>query len=556
VTARSAGGEVDQLEALSRYITLFTFAVGVVIYFIAPVWALAWRQEPFPGLLLEPNLIVSNRRGENWSGVESGLRPPYQITRLGGRPIDDHAAFHEVLDGLRVGERVPIFAILPEGNPELFPAVELQTFPPGDFFQLFWLPYFIGLVYLGIGIWIYLARGSERPGRALAFFCGNIAIVTGLLFDVLSSHHAVGLWTTSLAMLGGALVSLSMRFPVEWAQVNRRPWILFLPYLISLLLAGWLLVTAGNLEQPWDYLDARLTAYLYTALATLVFFMVMIYRLRASSASLIRRQARVVLLGSLLAFLPIVFWFSSALFKLDMPFNSLILLPGLLLFPLSVAVAILRYRLLQIDTLVNRAIVYALVTAILAGTFSALVVLSKSLFTTTTGVSNDAAVIIITLIVASAIVPVRNRVQGWIDRRWRDLPSRTLSTFGDEVQFFVQMNDVSSLTRRFLSEAVESLGATGGAIVFDGGAKPEPVGVYGEWRGNARVSVPLVCQGEHYGALMLAPRKNGRPYQRYEVDSLAGVAAQVARAIRIAQGLQTLAGGADQKLRSNPEEAT
>ncbi len=550
---RSSERPADQLELLSRYITLLTFAVGIVVHFLAPVWALAWRQEPFPGFLLERTLVVSNRSSENWSGIESGLGPPYQITRLGGRPVEDHAAYHEAVESVQVGERVPIFAILPEGNPELFPDVELRPFPSQDFIQLFWLPYFIGLVYLGIGIWIYMARGAEKPGRALAFFCGNIAIVTGLLFDVLTSHHGVFLWASSLAMLGGALISLSMRFPVEWAPVNGQPWILSVPYLVSFLLAGWLLVNLNDYEQPWRYLDARLAAYFYTALATIIFFAVMVYRLRVSSASLIRRQARVVLLGSMLAFLPIVVWFSSALLQIKLEFNSLVFLPGLLLFPISVAVAILRYRLLQIDTLVHRAIVYAVVTAILAGIFSALVALSKSIFTATTGVSNDTAIIIITLIVAAAIVPVRNIVQGWIDRRWRDLPSRALSSFGDEVQFFVQMNDVSTLTRRFLREAVDSLNAKGGAIVFVNGGDPDLIGIYGDWRGSAKVSVPLTCQGERYGALMLGQRKNGKAYQRYEVNSLAQVAGQVARAIRIAQGLQTLASGANQQLRARPE---
>lgn len=541
---------IDQLEILSRYITLLTFAIGIVIFFLAPVWALAWRQEPFPGFLLEPTLVVSNRSGENWSGVESGLGPEYAITRLGGRALQDHAAYHDAVRSFRSGDRVPIFATLRDGSLELFPSVELRQIPAGDLFQLFWMPYFIGLVYLGIGIWIYLARGAERPGRALAFFCGHIAIVTGLLFDVLTSHNGVILWVISLAMLGGALISLSMRFPVEWVPVTRRPWILAVPYFLSLLLAGWSLMTAGDYERPWRYVEARSVSYLYVALAALLFFAVMISRVRAGSASLVRRQARVVLLGSLLAFFPIVIWFVAPLFGTTLAFNSLIFLPGLLLFPISVAVAILRYRLLQIDSLVNRAIVYALVTAILAGAFSALVGLSQRVFVAITGERSDAAIVITTLIVAAAIVPIRNRVQGWIDRRWRDLPGSALSSFGSEVQFFVQMNDVNSLTRRFLKESVEALQAQGGAIIFLERDQPQVIGKLGEWRGSAQVSVPLTCQGEHYGALMLGPRRNGRRYRRYEVDSLARVAGQVSRAIRIAQGLQMLAGSADQRLRS------
>jgi hypothetical protein len=544
---------VDRLELLSRYLTLMTFVIGILVFFLSPVWALAWRQEPFPGILLEPNLVVSNRTGENWSGVQNGLAPPYALTRLGGQPILDHESYHEIVDQFEIGDLVPIFAILPDGSLELFPDIELGQFPPEDLFQLFWLPYFIGLVYLAIGIWIYLARGSERPGRALAFFCGNIAIVTGLLFDALTSHNAIVLWITSLAMLGGALISLSMRFPVEWHLATRRPWVLAVPYLISLTLAGWALATVYNYTQPWEYLQARSVSYLYIATATIFFFVVMIYRVRAGSASLIRRQARVVLLGSLLAFFPIVIWFLAPLFNINIPFNSIVFLPGLLLFPLSVSIAILRYRLLQFDSLVNRAIVYALVTAILAGVFSALAALSQRLFIVITGERSDAAIILTTLIVAAAIVPLRNKVQGWIDRRWRDLPARALGKFGNEVQFFVQMNDVKSLTHRFLQESVETLHAQGGAIMFLTQEGPEVINTIGQWRGKAQLSVPLYCQGDRYGALLLGPRKNGRNYQRYEVNSLAKVAGQVSKAIRIAQALQALASGANQHLQSAHE---
>jgi hypothetical protein len=548
-TQDAINAPIDRMEVASRYVTLATFAVGIVVFFLAPVWALAWRQEPFPGFLLEPTLVLSNRTSEGWKGVESGLQPPYAITRLGGQPIVDHASYHEAVKSFGVGDRVPVFAVLPDGKPQLFPSVELTRISNESFFQLFWLPYMIGLVYLGIGIWIYLARGSDRPGRALAFFSGNVAIVTGLLFDVLTSHNGVILWVLSLSMLGGALISLSMRFPVEWTSVTRQAWILAVPYLISLLLAAWMLMTLGDYAQPWRYLKVRSAVYVYTALSTLIFFVVMIYRLRASSASLIRRQARVVLLGSLLAFMPIVVWFSAPLFGISLPFTSIVFLPGLLLFPVSVAIAILRYRLLQIDTLVHTAIIYALVTAILAGIFSALVGLTKSIFTAATGVSNDAAVVIITLIVAAAIVPVRSRVQEWVDHRWRDLPARTLSNFGSEVQFFVQMNDVNSLTLRFLKEAVDSLQAQGGAIIFFDDDTPLVANTYGEWRGRAMVSVPLSCQGERYGALMLGPRKAGRNYLRYEVESLSQVAGQVSRAIRIAHGLQALVLAADQRTR-------
>jgi hypothetical protein len=534
--------KTDVLEALSRFITLGTYALCAVVFFAAPLMALSWRQVPFPGFLVDSTLVVNTRASPGWSGREAGLDAPYLITRLAGEPVKNTAEFTAVLQDHRIGETISVFSQHPDGRVELFPAVRLVQFPPQDSLQLFWLPYAVGLAYLLIGVWIFMARGHERQGRALTFFCANVAIVAALLFDVLTTHVATAIWVTAVAMLGGALISLAMRFPVEWRPIHRRPWLLTLPYMVSVALALWGAVSLRISSDPWMYLAARSASYRYAALACLIFFAVMIYRAPQSRDSAVRRQARLVLLGSVIAFTPVIIWFLAPVFGAPLQFSSLAILPVLLIFPFSVAVAITRYRLLEIDAIVNRAIVYAVLTAMLAGLFTAAIALSQRVFVAFTGEESDAAIVITTLIVASAIAPLRTQLQTWVDRQFREVPTGPLRAFGDEVTEFVQLNDPELLAQRFLSEAVGALGAEAGAISRIEDGRPRTVFVHGVWRGTALMSVPLASDGLFFGTVLIGPRRNGRRYRRYEAESLAQVAQGVARAMAIA-GAHRAVGG-------------
>ena len=88
-----------------------------------------------------------------------------------------------------------------------------------------------------------------------------------------------------------------------------------------------------------------------------------------------------------------------------------------MLLPLAIGVALLRYRLFDIDRIVGRTIAYAIVTAILAGVFVGVNLLLVALFADVTG-SNTLVVAVSTLLVAALFQPIRRRVQAPVDRRF------------------------------------------------------------------------------------------------------------------------------------------
>jgi hypothetical protein len=125
-----------------------------------------------------------------------------------------------------------------------------------------------------------------------------------------------------------------------------------------------------------------------------------------------------------------VLWFSLALVGL-VAAGALVFTVPLMGLPIAVGVAILRYRLYDIDLLVNRTLVYGSLTALLGATYLGGVVLMQGAFRALTGQESQLAIVASTLLIAALFVPLRRRVQSFIDRRFyrrRYDAARTLQT--------------------------------------------------------------------------------------------------------------------------------
>jgi len=318
--------------------------------------------------------------------------------------------------------------------------------------------------------------------------------------------------------------------------VRRRGAVLGIPYVISVSLALWGIAGLANRSNPWGYVPAWGLTYRYTALAILIFFAFMIYRAIAGANAIVRRQARVVTVGSIVAYTPITVWLLAPLAGIPLSFNPILFLLPLLLFPLSVALAILRLRLWDVDSFASRAFVYGAVTSILAGVFSALHTFIQKTFFLVTGEQSDAATIVTTLILVAAFTPLKSRVQAFVDRELRFDSEETakLRTFGAQVEAYVELSDATQLTKRLLAEAVNALQTESGAVSLWIDGRLQTMHTVGRWNRDALLSVGLEYGGQRYGLLQLGPQRLGLPYTRKQSEMLQQVANQVAYALHFA----------------------
>jgi hypothetical protein len=534
--------ERNYLEQASRVITVLMLGAAIVACIFAPFSAIAWVRTPFAGFLLDPTMVVNGSSDPDWPGRLAGITYPQRVERINGAVVTNSPSLAAALSRYAIGQSVSVSTRLPGGSSALYPLVQLTAFRAGDLLRYFWLPYAVGVAYLAIGIWMFRLRGHTRPGRAFSYFCFCIAIVCILLFDLSTTHAGAVLWTAAIAMAGGALVSLALRFPEEWHVVTRHQWLLVIPYVYSLILAGWGTLALSNALEPRAYVEAWGASYRYAALGVAVLLIMTVYRAATSKAPAVRRQARIVLLGSGLAFAPVTIWFLAPLVGVPLSFDALIFLPSLLVFPVAVAIAIFRHRLLEVEVIVNRTLFYGALTALLAGLFSALVILLQRVFVALTGERSDIAIVVTTLLLVAILDRIKVRAQKVVDRQFKETPdtTRSLRRFGDQVGSVVQLTDETHMVRRLLDEAATSLHAQSGAVSLLDNGRPRIVHSVGNWRGDTYLCVAIACNGQSYGFLHLGPRSGWAQYTRQECEALQVVAQDVARSVRLARALKSL----------------
>jgi hypothetical protein len=174
-------------------------------------------------------------------------------------------------------------------------------------------------------------------------------------------------------------------------------------------------------------------------------------------------SAIVVLLGGSLVLSAVseatgVRWLEDAGFVFSMA--------GLASLPATVGIAILRYRLYDIDVIINRALVYGFLTAMLVLCYFGGVTATQTVFRVLTGQEQQPqiAIVVSTLVIAALFNPLRRRIQGFIDRRFyrrKYDAAKTLEAFSaklrDETDLDALSDDLVGVVRETMQPAHVSL---------------------------------------------------------------------------------------------------
>jgi hypothetical protein len=169
-------------------------------------------------------------------------------------------------------------------------------------------------------------------------------------------------------------------------------------------------------------------------------------------------------------------WFASAaaltlawIIVAEEQSGEIVALWGLLVIasiPVATGMAILRYRLYDIDRIINRTLVYGVLTGILALVYFGGVATSEAIFRALTGQEQQPqiAVVVSTLVIAALFTPLRRRIQRFIDRRFyrrKYDASKTLEDFSaqlrDETDLEALSNDLVGVVRETMQPAYVSL---------------------------------------------------------------------------------------------------
>jgi hypothetical protein len=206
--------------------------------------------------------------------------------------------------------------------------------------------------------------------------------------------------------------------------------------------------------------------------------------------------------------------FAAALLIVSFPFAAVgnysglggaLVSVALIALPVALGVAVLKYRLYEIDLLINRTLVYVPLTAILVGLYTAVVGVLKTIVTDETHANTDTAVALTTVLVVAILTPVKNLLQSVVDRAFKEQDGALvrLHKLSSGARAVTQVLDRTRFIEQFLEQLMVGLGADGAKVEFAGNTTPAiTTGVTGSALAHV---LPLTYGDRMVGSLSVWP---------------------------------------------------
>ena len=149
----------------------------------------------------------------------------------------------------------------------------------------------------------------------------------------------------------------------------------------------------------------------------------LIYQVFRSNLPHVRQQSRVIIFGATIAFIPALYYITPLAFGVFTQFYAWLIFPALIVFPLSITYAIIRYRLLDVDRFFSSALTYLLTLSVALAAFYALLALFSLSLQRVIRASDPLVIAAYLLLLVIGLNPLRGLIQRGIDRLfYRGLP--------------------------------------------------------------------------------------------------------------------------------------
>lgn len=386
----------------------------------------------------------------------------------------------------------------------------------------------------------------RKPGDALSLFVTMMLITFGTatftsgLEGISQVSPAISLTTKTIAMIGNlGIIAFLFIFP------SGR----FVPLWTSLILLAWILFQLPRYFIPNSSLNlGNANPILYNSLfsaGVLSGVLSQIYRFRRVSDSVERQQTKWVVYGLAIG---IGGYILVRLLSIPVPDPNGTGLPVtlgilvlsdffMLLFPISIAVAVVRYRLWDINPIINRTIVYGALSASTIALYILAVGFASRYFQGANFILAFAA----TGMIAILFEPLRARLQRGVNRLMygeRDDPTTVLTRLSKRLDSALAPD---SVLQTIVETLAQTLRLPYAAISLSDDVQAPRFASTPSLPSSELISVPLTYQSEHVGELILAPRAEGESFSTADMNLLniiAGQAGIAAYNLRLTQDLQ------------------
>ena len=407
----------------STWLVIFFSLAMIISAFLAMVYYLSLPTDGW--LVNEISDVPGKNYVENVIGAESALQSGDRVVAVDGISVETIDELPALSGAWQVGAVIK-YTVVRNGQELSFP-VTLMKWQAGKWFLNILLnPIQVAniistFLLLGLAVFI-LFRQPENP-TARAFLLMMALFTTITLGD--RSPQGIGSWVDPLGNLLTAQVNLALLvvlvpsvllqfalvFPHPKPIYTRHPWLAYAAAAVGLLL----LLISSEIPFAWFWL-------------VFSFFLIvgiLIHNAFTMRDAVSRAQLRWGLGGLIFNFgltgLALLGTTTGVLSLSPQVFNDffgLISVFGQTVMGVALGVAILRYRLFDIDIIIRKTLVYALLTGLLSLVYFGGVAMLQALLDVVGGESSPLIIVLTTLLTAALFNPLRNRLQSFIDRRF------------------------------------------------------------------------------------------------------------------------------------------
>ena len=407
----------------------------------------------FAGFLVMENLLVAI------GGPERGPLEPFDVVRvMNGQLLESGQDIQATIESQ--DPRTTFHYIVYRRGQLVEADVATRLYTRRDFLRFLAEGLLPGVLQLTIGAVVFLIRpGRPQSWLFLAFLL--IAYVVSVTFaDAHTTYRFTALFLTAWAFWPATLLHLAMTFPQRRRIVRRFPRVVWLPYLVSAVVAVLILL-------PRIHGDVRLllavpamgAAYWGVALVLLVLSLA-----RASVAGgtpLIRQRARILCAAFVFGYAPpILGTVAEALFHVTVPYlNAMWTLT--LLFPIVMAYAMVRYDLFDVRAALRAGTVYSAVTGLVVLAYAGAIAATDVLLANWEAAQSPiVAAAVMAVLVVVLLNPLYLRSQRLVDRlffRQRVDMQRSIERVSEVMSGLLDLRQIVDLLSRTVEEQLHPL---------------------------------------------------------------------------------------------------
>lgn len=365
--------------------------------------------KPFAGFMVNWRLMIPETGQYYWTGIKAGLKFPDKILKADDRPVSSIVELETIVRSVPVGTPITYTVQRERAKVEKI-VVATMRYDWADFFLTFGILFLTGIAFLLLGVIVYILKPDTKASWALLLTCFflSIFIITGADYARLWINRAN---LAAFTFFPAALLHLTCVFPEDKRFLQRHGNIQFIPYLIGVLLA---VPMAAAYPRP-SFFIFYLTANFYLVAGALVFAGSVLHTFMRNSSPIARQRAKVVLFGASVAFpIPALIFLLN---KWGVSFQNNFSVIPIFIFPASIAYAISKHNLFDVDVYLKRTVGYALITAIVSAVYLSIQVLLRPLVLQPLfgDLADKLYPGVFALLVVFFFNPVNRRVQGAVD---------------------------------------------------------------------------------------------------------------------------------------------